>query len=65
MKMKLVNTIYLVVNNKEEIYSTYNSFDDAENDKNSYNGMTQTYKDEIPFKIIEVECDSYIEIIKK
>lgn len=65
MKMKLVNTIYLVVNNKEEIYSTYNSFDDAENDKNSYNRMIQTYKDEIPFKIIEVECDSYIEIIKK
>lgn len=63
--MKLLNSIYFVVNNKEEIYSTYNSFDDAENDKDSYNRMTQTYKDEIPFKIIEVECDSHIEIVKK
>ena len=60
MEYKNVNYIYVVVNSKNEIYDISTDCDLMVEQCNSFNRMTETYKNELPFRLEEIELGTKI-----
>ncbi len=60
-QLKFVNTCYFVVSSKNEVYECENNYEEALNKADSYNNMT-TYKDDIPFRAVEIPYNTKINI---
>jgi hypothetical protein len=62
-QLTFVNTCYLVVSSKNEVYECENSYEEALSKADSYNNMTTTYKDDIPFRAVEIPYNTKINIL--
>ena len=60
MTYKIVNTIYALVNSKNEIYDMGTNWDALQEHCDSNNRMTNIFNDDIPFRVEEIEPNTKI-----
>ena len=60
MEYRNVNFIYALVNSKNEIYDMSSDFDELEDERKSWNNMTDQFGDELPFRVEEIELGTKI-----
>ena len=60
MTYKIVNTIYALVNSKNEIYDMGTNWDALQDHCDSNNRMVNIFNDDIPFRVEEIEPNTKI-----
>lgn len=62
MIYKNVNNLYALINSKNEIYDMSMDGVDIYDRCNSFNHMKESFKDELPFRVVEFEFGSHISV---
>lgn len=60
MEYTNVNYIYVLINSKNDIYDMSTDFEKIEESCKSFNRMTESFDDELPFTVIELELGTKI-----